>query len=58
VLYVTTLNGFIYLFQVLKGAVETNELREEEAARVAKDILFHTANRVYHLELEPQWPHS
>ena len=40
-------------FQVLQDAVKSNELREEEAARIAKDILFHTANRVYHLELEP-----
>jgi|SRR6267154_3330858 len=43
-------------FQVLQGAVKANELTEEEAAKVAKDILFHTANRVYDLRLEPQWP--
>ena len=44
--------------QVLQEAVKANELREEEAARVAKDILFHTANRVYHLDLEPHFPHE
>lgn len=43
--------------QVLQDAVKANELREEEAARVAKDILFHTANRVYRLELEPHFSH-
>ncbi|KAH9982024.1 amidohydrolase-domain-containing protein [Russula compacta] len=42
------------LSSVLQDAVKANELTEEEVARVAKDILFHTANRVYRLGLEPQ----
>ncbi|KAI9439464.1 amidohydrolase 2 [Russula earlei] len=42
------------LSSVLRDAVEADELTEDEAARVAKDILFHTANRVYRLGLEPQ----
>ncbi|KAI0286499.1 amidohydrolase 2 [Russula brevipes] len=42
------------LSTVLQDAVKANEFTEAEAARVAKDVLFHTANRVYHLELEPQ----
>ena len=50
------LNVRLFIFQVLQGAVKANELTEEEAAKVAKDILFHTANRVYDLRLEPQWP--
>lgn len=37
---------------VLQEAVRADELTPEEAARVAKDILFHTANRVYLLGLE------
>ena len=41
-------------FQVLLDAVKADELTEEEAVRAAKDILFHTANRVYHLGLEPR----
>ena len=41
-------------FQVLQDAVKADELTEEEAVRVAKDILFHTANRVYRLGLQPQ----
>jgi hypothetical protein len=44
------------IFQVLQDAVKANELTEEEGATVAKNILFHTANRVYRLRLEPQWP--
>ena len=43
-------NGFIYftlLGTVLQDAVRTHESRVEEIARVAKDVLFHTANRVY-----------
>ncbi|KAN0120472.1 Amidohydrolase domain containing protein, partial [Russula decolorans] len=44
------------LSSVLQDAVKANELTEEEAAKVAKNILFHTANRVYRLRLEPQWP--
>jgi hypothetical protein len=42
-------------FQVLLDALRADELTEEEAMRAAKDILFHTANRVYHLGLEPQY---
>jgi len=42
------------LSSVLQGAVKADELTEEEAARVAKDILFHTADRVYRLGLQPQ----
>jgi hypothetical protein len=40
------------LSSVLQEAVRADELTREEAARVAKDILFHTANRVYLLGLE------
>ena len=39
---------------VLQDAGAANEIGEEEAARVAKDILFHTANLVYQLELGHQ----
>ncbi|KAI0297038.1 amidohydrolase-domain-containing protein [Multifurca ochricompacta] len=39
---------------VLQEAVKADELTKDEAARVAKDILFHTANRVYLLGLEAQ----
>jgi len=42
------------LSSVLQDAVKANELTEEEAARVAKDILFHNANQVYRLGLEPE----
>jgi len=42
----------------LQDAVKANELTEEEATRVAKNILFHTANRVYRLCLEPQWSNT
>jgi hypothetical protein len=45
--------AYLY-FQVLQDAVKIDELTEEEAARVAKDILFHTANRVYSLGLQPE----
>jgi hypothetical protein len=41
-------------FQVLLDAVKADELTEEEAVRAAKDVLFHTANRVYDLGLEPR----
>jgi len=42
--------------QVLQDAVKADELTDKEAARVAKDVLFHTANRVYRLGLQPQRP--
>jgi hypothetical protein len=45
---------FSPLAQVLHEAVKECELREEEATRAAKDILFQTANRVYLLALEAQ----
>ena len=52
------LNAVVSICQVLQDAVKANELTEEEAARVAKNVLFHTANRVYRLRLEPRWSYS
>ncbi|KAH9003884.1 amidohydrolase-domain-containing protein [Lactarius hatsudake] len=43
------------LASVLYEAVREDDLTPEEAARVAKDILFHTANRVYLLGLEARY---
>ncbi|KAH9960304.1 hypothetical protein BC827DRAFT_1208770, partial [Russula dissimulans] len=42
------------LSSVLQDAVDANLLIGEEAVQVAEDILFYSANRVYHLGLEPQ----
>jgi len=52
--YLGSLQARRALSSVLLDAVKADELTEEEAVRAAKDILFHTANRVYDLGLEPR----
>lgn len=42
--------------QVLEEIVQSRELTEAEAVTIVQNALFHNANRVYNLGLEPHLP--
>lgn len=41
--------------QVLSETVLRQEMTENQAIKVLQDALFHNANRIYSLGLEPKW---
>jgi hypothetical protein len=45
-------------FQILAEVVQLHELAETEAVAIVQNALFHNANRLYKLGLEPHLPPS
>ncbi|KAJ6621401.1 amidohydrolase-domain-containing protein [Mycena sp. CBHHK59/15] len=54
--YLGTVQAREALYTVLAEIVTSGELKETEAATIAENALFHNANKLYNLGLEPERP--
>jgi len=52
--YLATVQARQVLYEVLSDSVNREELTEKQAIEIVENALFHNANRIYNLGLEPQ----